>query len=153
MSTKLINAVWPLKLPPNEKFVLVVLADYVNKDDDNTCYPLIGSIGKRCGFSNRQISRIISSLIKKGYIRLKRRYKKSSYYQLLIGENDVYHDTGVMTPKADRTLILKPVVEEGCSPRKCGTWHMDCTAFRPPYWVSVSKGKRSWENSQENELF
>lgn len=61
MSIEVMTAVWKLDLPRDEKIVLLAFADHA--DDDGFCFPSVGRIAWKCGYSTRSIQRKISDLV------------------------------------------------------------------------------------------
>jgi helix-turn-helix protein len=60
MSIKIMAAVWELDLPQNQKLVSLALADHA--DDRGICYPSVGRIAWKCGYSHRQTQAILKEL-------------------------------------------------------------------------------------------
>lgn len=78
MSTEILGRVWKLKLPSTPKFVLVSLADQAN--DNGVCWPAVGSIAKRTGFTDRAIQKSLVWLENCKYIKREERKGRSTYY-------------------------------------------------------------------------
>ena len=53
-------------LRPNQRLVALALADFA--DDAGRCYPALKTIGIKCGYSRRQVSRIVQQLQAIGYV-------------------------------------------------------------------------------------
>lgn len=53
-------------LRPNQRLVALALADFA--DDAGRCYPALKTIGIKCGYSRRQVSRIVQQLTMLGYV-------------------------------------------------------------------------------------
>jgi Helix-turn-helix domain len=68
VSVDVMSRVWRLKLPHNEKFVLLAFADHAN--DDGLCFPSIARIAWKCQYSERGIQNIVASLKVKGLIEI-----------------------------------------------------------------------------------
>ncbi len=66
MSVKTMAAVWELDLPQNEKFILLALADHA--DDHGFCYPSVGRLAWKSGYSIRQTQEILKHLRDRGVI-------------------------------------------------------------------------------------
>jgi hypothetical protein len=66
LSNSILNMVWPLKLDPMEKFILVALADRAH--DDGVCWPSVDDLIERTCTSRRTVQRSISSLEDKGHV-------------------------------------------------------------------------------------
>lgn len=139
MCVKLMAAIWPLDIPIIEKAVLVALADYVNKDDVDSCYPGLESLSLKCRLSKRQLLRHLKTLEKKGFLRRKFRSNHSTIYVI---NTCLHSDIEGKKLTFDVTRNLKESGGDGCSPRKCKKHHKDCTAFPPNWWESVGKAKR-----------
>lgn len=83
--------VWGLKSPivtPNEKFVLLALNEHADADGGN-CYPSRAKLAEETGLKSETVSRLISSLKKKGLVKVEKRFKDgaqtSNNYKLLYG--------------------------------------------------------------------
>ncbi len=61
MSIKLMSQVWECDLAPNLTLVLLAMAD-IARDDGSRCYPSVGFLAWKCGYSPRQIQRTIQEL-------------------------------------------------------------------------------------------
>ncbi len=61
MSIKLMSQVWECDLAPNLTLVLLAMAD-IARDDGSRCYPSVGFLAWKCGYSRRQIQNIIKIL-------------------------------------------------------------------------------------------
>ena len=64
MSIKVSSQVWELKLPTNEKLVLLALADFAD-DAGKRCFPGKQRLARMTGLSVRQVQRILQVLKKK----------------------------------------------------------------------------------------
>lgn len=84
MSTVVISACWPLKMPPTAKSVLISLAD--NANDDGYCWPSLTKIAERTCFSRTAVIEAIKWLESSGALRADR--------------SDRYRTTYVVTPRA-----------------------------------------------------
>lgn len=78
MSNALLNACWPLKMPPTQKAVLIALADRAN--DAGECWLSIPSICERTCFSERAVHRAISELEAAGFLTADRSNGRSTTY-------------------------------------------------------------------------
>jgi len=69
-------------LQPNQRLVALALADFA--DDAGRCYPALKTIGLKCGYSRRQVSRIVQQLQAMGYVDVKvvATARSSPVYQL-----------------------------------------------------------------------
>lgn len=72
------SAIWPLDLPPTQKFVLISLADQAN--DDGVCWPGNASLAVRTGFSERAVRGALRWLEANGYITTVSRPGRTSNY-------------------------------------------------------------------------
>jgi ribosomal protein S25 len=69
MSIPLLLAVWKIQnITQLEQHVLLALADYVNVDDVNTCYPSMTKIAAKCRIAIRTARKTIASLEKKNIV-------------------------------------------------------------------------------------
>jgi hypothetical protein len=60
MSIRVMSAVWELDLPQNEKLILLAMADHA--DDRGVCYPSVGRIAWKSGYSDRAVQLIMAAL-------------------------------------------------------------------------------------------
>jgi hypothetical protein len=67
VSAKISGKVWDADLPHAEAFVLLALADHADHNGENI-YPGVGLIAWKTGYSDRQVQRIMESLIAKGIL-------------------------------------------------------------------------------------
>ena len=70
MSTLVMAACWPLRMPPTMKSVLISLAD--NANDHGECWPSVARVCERTCFSERAVHRAIAWLEEKRVIRTER---------------------------------------------------------------------------------
>lgn len=61
MSITLMSRVWECDLPANLTLVLLAMAD-IARDDGSRCYPSVGFLAWKCGYSRRQVQNIIKEL-------------------------------------------------------------------------------------------
>lgn len=61
MSVHVSSAVWRLDLSSSAKIVLLFMADKCD-DDGRNAFPAVATIARRCGFSPRQVQRILGEL-------------------------------------------------------------------------------------------
>jgi biotin operon repressor len=74
MSIRHVNWALEQELPTPEKFVLVVLANYANKN--GVCWPSQETIGQKTGLSRASVQRSIRSLKERGLIQVEARRKR-----------------------------------------------------------------------------
>lgn len=67
MSVRVMSWVWEQSLPPNGKIILLALADHAH-DDGRNAFPSLARIAKKTGYSERQVQRILSELVRQGAI-------------------------------------------------------------------------------------
>jgi hypothetical protein len=67
MSVKISGKVWDMDLPPNEKYVLLALADHADHNGNNA-YPGIALLARKTGYDPRNVRRILQSLEEKRII-------------------------------------------------------------------------------------
>lgn len=67
MSGKISGMVWDLDLPHAQMLVLLAMADHADHEGRNI-YPSIGLIAWKCGYSDRQVQRIIKDLVDIGVL-------------------------------------------------------------------------------------
>lgn len=63
MSVKIMGQVWDLDLPANKLLVLLALTDHADHNGQNI-YPSMGLVAWKTGYSERQVRRIVQSLVK-----------------------------------------------------------------------------------------
>ena len=80
MSNLYLTPCWRLDLQPTPKFVLISLADQAN--DDGECWPAIGSLVKRTGFSDRTVQTAVRFLESVGIVTREDRPGRSTLYRL-----------------------------------------------------------------------
>ena len=134
MSIVIMSAVWQLNIPTTEKLVLLAIADHA--DDEALCWPSVPLIASKCCLSDRQVQRLIKSLVKRNYLKVIRRKYQSNYYQVMVTPVSRTGDNHVTLNHQE------PSEHEKCSPRKCKVWHEHCTAIKPPVIMGISKRKR-----------
>jgi hypothetical protein len=67
MSAKIMGQVWELKLPHAHMLVLLALADHADHQGGNI-YPGVKLIAWKCGYSERQVQRIMQDLVEQGLL-------------------------------------------------------------------------------------
>ena len=78
MSTSVMSACWPLKMPPTQKAVLISLAD--NANDDGHCWPSINTICDRTCFGRTAVIDAIKWLEAEGYVTANRENGRHTTY-------------------------------------------------------------------------
>lgn len=136
MSYSWMTAILPVKLPANEKSVLNILAFHAN--DGGECWPSVGLLVRETCLSEREVQKCLGWLHDNDFIKREFRDGRSTTYTV----NEPPSNRHPHPRPLDTQNGLLNVVEEKCSPRKCGKWHKNCTAFAPSYWIGVSKRKR-----------
>lgn len=135
MSAKTMGQVWDLDIPHNQLIVLLAMTDHADHSGGNM-YPSMGLIAHKTGYSERQVKRIIKSLVEVGILILekigngttntyradfsntakKKPYKSSDKVSPLADDT---HDTAMsphlghpdVTPTHDIQMSPKPSVE------------------------------------------
>lgn len=67
MSVRMMALVWEADLPRDQKFILLAYADHAN-DDGYNVFPSVPRIAWKTGYSERQVQRITSNLVKVGIL-------------------------------------------------------------------------------------
>jgi hypothetical protein len=67
MSVEAMTRVWKLDLPHARQAVLLVMTDHGN-DDGESIFPSTGLIGWKCGYSKRQVQRIVDGMEEDGLL-------------------------------------------------------------------------------------
>lgn len=67
MSVKVMSMVWDSKLPRDQKYILLCLADFGN-DEGKSIYPAVGYIAWKTGYSDRRVQEILSDLRTRGIV-------------------------------------------------------------------------------------
>jgi hypothetical protein len=98
MSTIVMTACWPLKMPPTFKAVLISLADQAS--DSGQCWPSIASIAKRTCLSERTVQAAVRWLAERGAVQLRLRTGKSTVYTVTPG---AYQPPQQVHPRRRRT--------------------------------------------------
>lgn len=62
MSSKIMGAVWDLKLPHSQQSILLALGDHADHTGNNV-YPSLGLVAWKTGYSIRQVRRIVNKLL------------------------------------------------------------------------------------------
>lgn len=117
MSVKLIDRAFDLPgLTAQERVLLLVLANIAD-DEGRNCFASRAYMLKKAHVANkRSVSRLLSSLEKKGIVETTPRFKngqqRSNDYQLigLISEGDIADDQGGVPP------VTPPISDKGVSP-------------------------------------
>lgn len=71
MSVKMMGRIWELELEHNHAWVLMALADHADHEGKNI-YPSIPLIAWKTGYSERQVQRIVKSLVESGILVVQR---------------------------------------------------------------------------------
>jgi len=106
MSLRAMAAVWELNLPTQtEKLVLLALADHA--DDDGFCYPGRKYVARKCGITDRHVTRLFNHFQELGILEINEQHKdnggqKSNLYRLLIPSSFDPLDSRVSTPLDSR---------------------------------------------------
>lgn len=66
MSVRIMALVWDSGLPPNDRLVLLAIADFC--DDSGTAWPSIARVAEKCGMSDRGVRKIIRRLEHSGWL-------------------------------------------------------------------------------------
>ena len=100
MSIELINRVWPLKLAPTEKLVLLALADQVFSENnaDNECFMLVSTICTKCGLTRATVFRALHELELAGHLTRLQRPGRSTVFRIHPSQSAT---GGGMRPVAD----------------------------------------------------
>lgn len=67
MSIKLMSKIWEKDLNHSEQSILIAMADFAS-DDGSNCYPSVGLLAWKSGYSDRQTTAILKSLVSKKYL-------------------------------------------------------------------------------------
>lgn len=71
MSVRVQSYVWDLNLPTTDKMVLLILADHAD-DDGANAWPSVARIARKASISERQVQRILRSLVDAGLVLVER---------------------------------------------------------------------------------
>jgi hypothetical protein len=82
VSITLMSSVWPLEIPPNEKLVILALAD--NANDAGECWPSMATLKLKTSLSERTIQRCLRELEAKSLVQVEARYGRSNVYVLSV---------------------------------------------------------------------
>ena len=93
-------AVFDRRLSHADVRVLAALGTHANKDE--RCWPAVSTIADEAKMSKRHALRCLQSLVTHGYLRIKKRSRQSSIYQLQVTrvslDKPQWSDTGVTDP-------------------------------------------------------
>jgi hypothetical protein len=116
MSVKIMGAVWDMDLPPNEKLVLLALADHADHDGGNV-FPSVPTVARKTGYSERQVQVIMRRLKDQGIlvpVIVSKGGRKSSVYRIVLSG-------AVLTPlrktsgESQFTAAVNPDSPQRCS--------------------------------------
>ena len=88
MSVRVQTYVWQLELKPGEKLVALAMADHCH-DDGSEARPSRATVAKKCGMSERQVTRIIHQLVNLGVMELEREsgHHRTNVYRFPLPED------------------------------------------------------------------
>ncbi len=66
--TTWLNAIWDAEITSTQKLVAAHLRRYMT-DDNNSAFPSVKTIAKKCGLSTRTVQRTLQSLVELGYLK------------------------------------------------------------------------------------
>ncbi len=119
MSVKVMGRVWDLNLPPDEKFLLLALADEANHDGKNA-HPGVGTLAKKVNTSERTVQRLLVKLKAKNLITARKMMTGGrgwyTVYDLTLEKGDsgvtlseqLKGDTAVTDTEPERVTALSP---------------------------------------------
>ena len=105
MSAKLVG--WALEqegLEPQEKLLLVILADHFN-DKEGAAWAGQARIAKMMGVSDRQVRRLQVSLVEKGILNVEHRTGSSNMYRMVTPDT-LSGGVGLTSPGGSDTAVL-----------------------------------------------
>jgi hypothetical protein len=105
LSAKLVG--WALEqegLEPQEKLLLVILADHFN-DKEGAAWAGQARIAKMMGVSDRQVRRLQVSLVEKGILNVEHRTGSSNMYRMVTPDT-VSGGVGLTSPGGSDTAVL-----------------------------------------------
>jgi DNA-binding transcriptional regulator LsrR (DeoR family) len=105
LSAKLLG--WALQqegLEPQEKLLLVILADHFN-DKEGAAWAGQARIAKMMGVSDRQVRRLQVSLVEKGILNVEHRTGSSNMYRMVTPDT-VSGGVGLTSPGGSDTAVL-----------------------------------------------
>ncbi len=105
MSAKLVG--WALEqegLEPQEKLLLVILADHFN-DKEGAAWAGQARIAKMMGVSDRQVRRLQVSLVSKGILNVEHRTGSSNMYRMVTPDT-MSGGVGLTSPGGSDTAVL-----------------------------------------------
>jgi len=82
LSIEMITAAWDLPVGSTDKLVLLALADHVNKQDINVCWPSIARLCKRTGLTGRAVNKSLKRLKEAGHIEVIHRHRRANHFTL-----------------------------------------------------------------------
>lgn len=111
MSTSVMSACWPLKMPPTQKAVLISLAD--NANDDGHCWPSINTICDRTCFGRTAVIDAIKWLEAEGYVTANRENGRHTTYLVCANPSAKRTGPGNKPVRLPDTPVRQP---DGTSP-------------------------------------
>lgn len=94
-------------LEPQEKLLLVILADHFN-DQEGAAWPSQERIATMMGVSDRQVRRIQVRLMDKGYLEVIKRHGQSNLYKMVALDVDQLKPTGHRRPVPRTSMSYTP---------------------------------------------
>lgn len=153
------SAVWPLEIPPTQKFVLIALAD--SAWDNGYTYPSIETLCKRTSFGKTAVIEAVKWLESNGFLRADRESGRNTRYFVSVGANqsasrtspgngpvretDLTCPPGGPDPSARRTLTQKNRKE----PKEGERASRLTIAALPADWSDYCRQKRPELNPQD----
>lgn len=80
VSIKIMTQVWDMALPGTEKLVMLALADAAS--DEGACWPMVATIAKKCGISERTVFRVADKMREAGHISWEPRRNHSNLWRI-----------------------------------------------------------------------
>lgn len=122
MSVKIMGGVWEIQLPAPKLLVLLAIADHTDHEG-NGAWPAVPLIAWKTGYSERQVQRIIKSLIVDKLLKKTERPGKSSMYSVDLkagtAKTDYKEWLKTRNPRQNvtpDTTMSPPVVTQPCHP-------------------------------------
>lgn len=89
MSLKASSWAWDQPVTGMHKLVLLAIADYAGREN-NSAWPSLDTLAKRCGISRMTAVRAIRELEEKDLVKLERRANRTNVYHLPVGDSEGY---------------------------------------------------------------
>jgi len=151
MSVRVQTYVWQLSLKQGQKLVALAMADHCH-DDGSEARPSRALVAKKCGMSERQVTRVLAELVELGVLELERAasHHRCNVYRFPLPEDFAVLRSG---QPVDKTVGgEKSGVTNGTSGVTNATVGVTNDAFRGDAHVTLTIREPSLEPSREPKM-